>query len=188
MKRDIAKIKKLIIQAADKSESEQMGKNKVWTSNLNNQFIDYAHNEGFSIYSKTQGSDWGEWLYDITICKQTKDYINETFLVAESEWNSKEEEIWNDFQKLLLCNSKYKVMIFAQTDEQKRNEMFTHMENQIKLYKNSNGIFLLACYVVGTGYDFKQIPASLPFKNKPCNHRLSHFSQITRRHEPSKQH
>ncbi len=151
--KEIEEIKKLINDA--KEISDRCGNNTDWTHNLNKEFITFAHNKDFKIYSKTQGSNWTEWLYDITICKQTGEYIDETYLVAESEWSLYDEDIWYDFQKLLLSNSKYKVMIFQQKSTEDQEKMFTDMRKQIESYKTCNGIFILTCFQEDYGYEFE---------------------------------
>ena len=145
---EIEEIKKAIKLAGEKSD--KCGSNKPWTENINILFKDFANTHGCEIYNKTLNK---EWLYDITICKQTGEYIDETFLVAESEWSIYGEDIWYDFQKLLLCNSKYKVMIFSRKNIDEQNQMFADMRKQIESYKTCNGIFILASF--RNGYDFE---------------------------------
>lgn len=156
---DVENIKKVIIEAGKKSEA--CGNNTTWTYNLNKAFINFSHDKGFAIYSKTRGSNWTEWLYDITICKQTKENIDETYLVVESEWSIYGDEIWYDFQKLLLCNSKYKAMVFIRKTEEDWKKMIVDMKQQIKLYKTCNGVFILACFVdYNNGYEFETVNCS----------------------------
>lgn|GEM_PF-6804469 len=150
---DIKDIISLICSAGDTSDA--CGSNGIWTETLNTEFIHFFQKKQLKVFCTADEADGKEWLYDITICKQTEDYIKETFLVAESEWSGSEEDIWYDFQKLLLCNSKYKVMIFIRKDEDEQNSMFSGMEDQIKLYNKCNGTFILAGFVNHIGYTFK---------------------------------
>lgn len=92
---------------------------------------------------------------NITICKQSKGCIDETFLVAESEWSIYGEDIWYDFQKLLLSNSKYKVMIFSRKNIDEQEQMVADMKKQVQSYRTCNGIFLFACFINGHGYEFE---------------------------------
>lgn len=154
--KEIEKIKELINLAGKKSNG--FWRRKKWTDDLNSCFINYWKIEkNFSVYCKTKGATGKEWLYDITICKQTNEYIDESFLVVESEWSIYDEDIWYDFQKLLLSNSHYKVMIFQQKTIEEQEKMFTDMTKQIKSYKKCNGIFILACYTKDYGYDFELV-------------------------------
>ncbi len=150
MTNEIKEIEDIIISAGEKSDS--CGSNKPWTKSLNVLFKNFADNHGCEIYNKTLNK---EWLYDITICKQSKGYIDETLLVAESEWSIYGEDIWYDFQKLLLSNSKYKVMIFSRKTIDEQEQMVADMKKQIDSYKFCNGIFLFACFINEHGYVFK---------------------------------
>ena len=52
------------------------------------------------------------WLYDILWWEQDQNgYVTDIPLVAESEWGNI-EAVKDDFQKLLLARSKYRIMIF----------------------------------------------------------------------------
>lgn len=148
----VEEIKTVIIEAANKSSETRS--NSKWTESLNKEFIKYAHNNGFSVYSKTKGSDWGEWLYDLTICKQLNknSYILNTELVMESEWLPDDQSIIDDFQKLLLCNSHFKVMVFY-----KNQKMITELKKHIEEYDKVNGTFILACYTDDQGYIFEVV-------------------------------
>ncbi len=154
---EINEIKTIITESG--YESDGCGSDDTWTENLNMRFetITKSHSKSFVVYNKTLNK---EWLYDITICNQTGEYIDETYLVAESEWDKNEEEIWYDFQKLLLCNSKYKVMIFSKKDAEQQNTMFTDMRKQIESYKTCNGIFILASFVENEGYSFEIVESN----------------------------
>ena len=147
---EIKEIENVIISAGKKSDG--CGSDKPWTKNLNVLFKKFADKHSCEIYNKTLNK---EWLYDITICKQSKGFITETLLIAESEWSIYVEDIWYDFQKLLLSNSKYKVMIFSRKNIAEQEQMVTDMKKQIESYKSCNGIFLLACFINGHGYEFE---------------------------------
>ena len=145
-------IEKIIKEAAEKSI--YTSSNTVWTKTLNEEFINFAHTNHLSVYCKTEGADWGEWLYDLTICDQNNEslYITSTKLVMESEWLPDDHSIIEDFQKLLLCNADYKVMVFY-----KNLAIIPDLMKQIKSYKKANGTFILACYTDEDGYVFEEI-------------------------------
>ena len=57
---------------------------------------------------------WGEWLYDVIWLRVDEDNIDRVLnvpLVAEVEWGN-QDEIWSDFQKLLVARADVRVMIF----------------------------------------------------------------------------
>lgn len=133
------------------TESEGVTDRTTWTKNLNKEFVRIAKRENYAVYCKNEPkADWGEWLYDLTICSQDNSSIpniTECVLAMESEWDSSEEKIMEDFQKLLLCNSEFKVMVFYN-----KIDLFNSMREQIKNFIRSNGIFILACYSDYDGY------------------------------------
>lgn len=109
-----------------------------------------------------------EWLYDLvvvreipceTVGKQT--FLTETVLALESEMCSNFNHVMYDFQKLLTCNSRYKVMLFR--DHSKiLGEYYRYMEDNIKLYQNSNGIFFLIGYSNDKmNYEVKEVYGNL---------------------------
>lgn len=60
-------------------------------------------------------ADGGEWLFDVTGLLYDQDnYLRRTVLVAESEWGP-QNEIYSDFQKLLLARADVRVMVFDGT-------------------------------------------------------------------------
>lgn len=57
-------------------------------------------------------ADGGEWLFDVTgLLYDQEGYLKRTVLVAESEWG-RENEIYGDFEKLLLARADVRVMVF----------------------------------------------------------------------------
>ena len=150
--KEIDEIKETIRVAGLKSIGS---KSSTWTENLNKEFTVFCHKKGFHICHKTEGSDWHEWLYDITICKQEGEIIIDTYLVLEAVWKTDNESVNEDFQKLLLCNYKFKVMVFDS-----REDLIPTMLSQIKTYKNVNGIFILACHISNGNYKFTEFNCS----------------------------
>ena len=56
--------------------------------------------------------DGGEWLYDVTcLLHDAGGYIKRFPLVAESEWGSN-DDVHDDFEKLLLARAEVRVMVF----------------------------------------------------------------------------
>ncbi len=57
-------------------------------------------------------ADGGEWLFDVTcLSYYYDDFLKHVPLVAESEWGT-ENDIYDDFQKLLLARADVRVIIF----------------------------------------------------------------------------
>lgn len=71
-----------------------------------------------------------EWLYDILWWEQDQNgYVTDISLVVESEWGSV-KDVKDDFQRLLLSRSKYRVMIF-----QCGRNIIEWCKNQVKKFK-----------------------------------------------------
>ncbi len=72
----------------------------------------YAKGVGRGLKRRNPGRVDGEWLYDVTCLRYGDDeYLKEVPLVVESEWGD-EHEIFDDFEKLLLCRADLRLMIF----------------------------------------------------------------------------
>lgn len=56
-----------------------------------------------------------------------------------------------DFQKLLISNSKYKVIVFR-CHSSELNSFFDYMKKNIKSYNSANGKFFLIGYANNGGY------------------------------------
>lgn len=83
---------------------------------------------------KNQGRDQflGEWLYDILWWDENdQGYAINIPLVAESEWGDT-VRVKEDFQKLLLARSKYRVMIF-----ECGNDIIKWSKDQIKKFNHT---------------------------------------------------
>lgn len=98
------------------------------------------------------GPSGGEWLYDIIWWSQDElDYAEDVPLVAESEWQ-RTICVQEDFQKLLLAKSKYRILIF----EDDCGEIFKWGEAQIKRFKPAQaGERYLFCAWQGSELGFK---------------------------------
>ena len=60
-------------------------------------------------------ADGGEWLFDVTCLRYHSDgygYLKRVPLVAESEWSRRIDDIYSDFEKLLVACADVRVMVF----------------------------------------------------------------------------
>ena len=73
----------------------------------------------------------GEWLFDVTCLNyDDEDFLRRMPLVAESEWGN-ENDIYDDFQKLLLARADVRVMIFDGTRSPGYSAIFTSLAKYI---------------------------------------------------------
>ena len=77
-----------------------------------------AINSNFYVYAsglERPPADGGEWLFDVTCLNYDSDgYLVRVPLVAESEWGT-ENQIYEDFEKLLLARADVRIMVFDGT-------------------------------------------------------------------------
>ncbi len=92
--------------------------NRVWTQRVKETLVGLALDRGYKTYtsgvSRADGSEWGEYLYDLVWLEvdPNDDFlVRDVPLVAEIEWGD-EEDIWDDFQKLPIARAAVRVMIF----------------------------------------------------------------------------
>jgi len=100
-----------------------------------------------------------EWLYDIFIIEQKLisddyPYFAKAVVAVECEWRGR-WDIISDFHKLLCCKCDNKIMIFN-ADQDKDNDLFDYMKNNIKLWKEKSNTYLLARWV-GQKFEYKII-------------------------------
>lgn len=89
-----------------------------WTIAVKGALVSVGKTLGYCTASHGCQSDAGqEWLYDVVwFQKDEEGSLIEVPLVAESEWGN-EPLIGEDFDKLLVARSKYRVMVFQATSE-----------------------------------------------------------------------
>ena len=96
-------------------------------------------------------ADHGEWLYDVVWLvyspgEKKVELLQSVPLVAESEWGN-EDDIDEDFQKLLLARATIRVMIFGGANED-NDETAKRLVRLVKHFKlgGSDDAYLLAGY------------------------------------------
>lgn len=103
----------------EESHSGKIKGNTAWTLGIKEVFAKVGKSKGYEVCcSGFPGVYDNEWLYDLIWYKDDstkndvyKPGLMEIPLVLESEWDLDFKEIKYDFEKLLLSNSKLKVMI-----------------------------------------------------------------------------
>ena len=94
--------------------------NAVWTTQVKAAICDACRptdqsNEVYLYAQDVPNADAGEWLFDVT-CLHYDDegYLLRVPLIAECEWGN-EDEIADDFQKLIVSGADVRVMVFDGT-------------------------------------------------------------------------
>ena len=100
-------------------------------------------------------NEFCEWLYDIVWWRQdNQGHVIDIPLVAESEWGDF-NAVKDDFQKLLLARSKYRVMIFEYNNKNQNNCVINWCKDQINKFKyTQKGDRYLFCFYQGNEFGF----------------------------------
>ena len=123
-------------------------------------FACFFKDTNYSVYANKMGdeskwhliTDEQEWLFDLIIVDTEESefenipFITKTVLSLESELEGNIKAVIDDFQKLLIANSDYKVMVFNCHSTELKS-LTSYMETNIKNYKKANGIFYLVSFL-----------------------------------------
>ena len=83
-------------------------------------------------------ADDREWLYDVTCLDYDAEYfLRQTVLVAECQWGP-EEEIYGDFEKLLVAQAAVRVMVFDGTYPAGYEKVFKAFDEYISRCRHSH--------------------------------------------------
>ena len=122
-----------------------------WTTKIQEQLTHHAKKLGFETHASRADKAYNEWLYDVTWFETSQsDFLLKIPLITEIEWNSSEDEIFYDFEKLLQSTAEHKLMIF-QKGRSKWEETMDKLEKSVHLFNGRliNDRYLFACFVNG---------------------------------------
>jgi hypothetical protein len=107
-----------------------------WTAAVKKALVCVGRKFGHGTAASGCESDEGaEWLYDVVWWKSDSEGdMTDVPLVAESEWGG-EKAIQDDFQKLLVARSKYRVMVFQGKSEIVVKDRFEKMRRWVEKFK-----------------------------------------------------
>ncbi len=139
--------------AIARSSYEMGGWDKTtWTFQLKSYLTTRA--AGYAVCGKgVNDTRWGEWLWDLVWLNIDEDIqIHSVELVVESEWGN-EEDVFDDFQKLIVARAATRLMIFEAKTVERRSALITRMKRQIALFRGSalGDRYLFVSYVRGSG-------------------------------------
>ena len=103
----------------------------------------------------------GEWLFDVTCLQYDSDgYLRRVPLVAESEWSRRIDDIYSDFEKLLVACADVRVMVFDGTiwsgDDNKFDEFSAYITKSE--HAAAGDTYLLAAWLPD-GFEYCHIEA-----------------------------
>jgi hypothetical protein len=92
--------------------SDELQGDKKWTIRVKKLIGDLGDKLGYKVCTSGFDCYHGEWLYDLVwFLNNENGRLNSIPLVLECEWKRGLGDIQYDFEKLLLANSQFKVMI-----------------------------------------------------------------------------
>lgn len=122
----------------EKASKERWQGERPWSVAVKTALVEIGRQLGYKTAANGCESDDGkEWLYDVVwyLCDRTGCMLDVP-LVAESEWGS-ERAIREDFEKLLVARSHYKIMIFQSGSEEKVRDIFKKMHSWVSNFSRT---------------------------------------------------
>jgi membrane-bound inhibitor of C-type lysozyme len=92
-----------------------------WTKGIKETLYNIAKRNEYNYHVAASGiksKDSGEWLYDLVWYNWGQGFLEDVYLVVESEWLKDLADIQLDFEKLIVARSKHRLMIFQADTEQ----------------------------------------------------------------------
>ena len=121
-----------------------------WTKRVKQLLVQLAGNKYETYASGVPEATDGEWMCDVVWWHSGKDeLLHRIPLVAECEWPKKEQDVWDDFQKLLIIRADVRVMIFSANSRPEASKLVEELKQQIECFDSSQegDTYLFASYV-----------------------------------------
>ena len=142
--------KRLNNLAEEASRNRRGWSDPRWTKRVKQLLVQLAGNKYETYASGVPEATDGEWMCDVVWWDTGKDeLLHRIPLVAECEWPKKEQDVWDDFQKLLIIRAKVRVMIFSDNSCPADSSLVKDLKKQIECFKSSQDgdKYLFASYV-----------------------------------------
>jgi hypothetical protein len=132
---------KEILEGVLKADADAGGLGAAeWTKNIKLQLCKLGQEKGFKISaSGFEGAETGEWLFDLIWAYGEGEpwFFVEMPLVLECEWSPYDEDIWWDFEKLLVARTKYRIFIFNKRTDDKIYDLLQQFKEAILKFRNT---------------------------------------------------
>lgn len=134
------KIQKALEAISARAKADNWKGEKPWTKAVKKAIVDVAKGEkwGTAANQCEEADENREFLYDIFCYRRGKESMSEVQLVAESEWYS-EGHIIEDFDKLLVARSTYRVMVFQADSKKSVDDLVEKMRKRIENFRVTPG-------------------------------------------------
>ena len=115
----------------------------MWTVAVKEALVYVGRSFGWLTAASGCNADQGEWLYDVVWYQSDHaNHMTDVPLVAESEWG-RGSAVKDDFEKLLVARSKYRVMVFQADSEDEVRELFGKSDEIDGVERISNHLYAL---------------------------------------------
>jgi len=111
-----------------------------WTIELKSGLCKLGHDLDCGVCaSGCRCADAGEWLFDLVWYKGGKnpDEFLSMHLAVEIEWSTAENDIWDDFEKLLIAKADHRLFVFQQETRREIETTISQMKDRIREFKSS---------------------------------------------------
>jgi len=94
--------------------------NRLWTKQIKEGLCALGQVLGYGVSAAgCKDADTGEWMFDLMWGDGDKDHFLEMPLAMECEWSTDIDQIFWDFEKLLIAKASHKLFVFQQdTDKE----------------------------------------------------------------------
>ena len=129
-----------------------------WTKEIMTRLCQAGQDESCTVcVTSIDEADYGEWLYDMTWLKYNGKRLENVELVLECEWGYFDQDVRDDFQKLLLAKARLRCMIFWAEDRETGTDNVNTLIEEIELFQRSaiGDTYLFCVWSDDTnGFDF----------------------------------
>ena len=120
----------------------------AWTRAVKNAVGTIGHKLGYRVYAASSKFERnGEWVFDLGWFKMRGEIIVDVPLALESEWSP--GDAMDDFQKLVVCRARHRVMVLWAPKRTSANRLITSLIRQVATYRGSQpgDRYLFCCWV-----------------------------------------
>ena len=159
---DICEILDKIAITAKNERKSGIWTNTKWTTEITQKIAELGKSYGYEVAAPSiPNKDYDGWLFDLCwmkylYTKAGRKVLIEVPLILESEWEKSDRHrpVVADFEKLLVGNSKYKVMIFQANNISDAKKVMDELKQAKKYYiiKQDDSLYLLSCFLQDDSY------------------------------------
>lgn len=156
------KLQQIVIESKNATKQNK-NSDEWWTKGVKKKLCNLAHEMDYAVTANgcDDAEDKQEWLFDMIWTH--KEEFKEIILAMECEWSKNRDDVLEDFEKLLVVRSKYRIFIFNQYNRSEIENMMEEFRKKIDKFKStlSGDRYFFAGYCVDEDeviFDNKMVP------------------------------